>query len=229
MVNLLLNSDLIFFSFWVITQNKQPVLVTIYRSYVLSHITYSAPVLTSAGCAIHDEMERFQARSLRILGLTAEEAATKYNISSVNKLLNNTCANTLLKILSDPQHPITAKLPVNIRSESLTRKYLTSKAKTEQYSNSFVQKYLRYLRDGTTNLYQDRILKDYNTTSIKQKRNITINSNSDIKVLSLKVKVPCLFCNNKYLSLKAHLNKNKICNMIKEAPNRTNSVNSYIK
>ena len=87
-------------------------------------------------------MERFQARSLRILGLTAEEAATKYNISSVNKLLNNTCANTLLKILSDPQHPITAKLPVSIRSESLTRKYLTSKAKTEKYSNALFKSFL---------------------------------------------------------------------------------------
>ena len=112
-------------------------------------------------------------------------------------------------------------MSTNVRSESLTRKYLTSKANTEQYSNSFVQKFLRHLRDGSTNLYQDRALKDYNTTSIKQKRNIKISSNSDIKVLSLKVKVPCLFCNNKYLKsqnlkikiLKSHLVKNKVCNM----------------
>ena len=71
-------------------------------------------------------LDRFQTRSLRILGLTAEEVATEYNISSANKL----CANTLLK-LSDPQHPITAKLTVNVRNESLTRKYLISKSKTE--------------------------------------------------------------------------------------------------
>ena len=45
-----------------------------------------------------------------------------------------------------------------------------------------------------------------NNSSIKQKRNITIDFNSDIKALSLKVKKPCLFYNNKYLSLEAHLN-----------------------
>ena len=56
---------------------KQPVLIAIYRSYVLSHITYSAPVLTSAGSAFNEEINRFQARALRILGLTAEESTVK--------------------------------------------------------------------------------------------------------------------------------------------------------
>jgi len=51
--------------------------------------------------------------------------------------------NNLLKILSDPNHVIKAKLPVNARGNSLTKKYQTSKAKPEQYSSSFVQKYLR--------------------------------------------------------------------------------------
>lgn len=46
-------------------------------------------------------------------------------------------------------------LPVNVRSASLTRKYLTSNTNTEQYFNSSVQKFLKYLRDGSTNFYQD--------------------------------------------------------------------------
>ena len=41
----------------------------------------------------------------------------------------NVIRKSTLKILSDTQHTITAKLPINVRSESLTRKFLTSKPK----------------------------------------------------------------------------------------------------
>ena len=64
---------------------------------------------------------RFQFRSLRILDLTAQEVATKYNIPSINKRLNNTFVNTLIKIQSDPQDPIKTKLPASLRSKFLTR------------------------------------------------------------------------------------------------------------
>ena len=105
---------------------------------LLAQLFPSTVSTTSVSSFIKDKIRRFQARALRIIGLTAEEAAAKHKVLNINQLIDYICVNTLLKILSDP--PITAKLPVNARGNSLTKKYQTSKAKPEKYSSSFVQK-----------------------------------------------------------------------------------------
>jgi hypothetical protein len=58
-------------------------------------------------------------------------------------------------------------LTKNNRAISTNRVYNTNLANTEAYKNSFVQKYLRFIRDGTDNLYLHRNLKNYNTTTSK--------------------------------------------------------------
>ena len=69
----------------------------------------------------------------------------------------------LLRIISDPGHPITSKLKVNLRATDIRKKYCTSTANTEAFKNTFIQKYLRLIRDKCVNLYLPRQLKDYNT------------------------------------------------------------------
>jgi hypothetical protein len=59
-------------------------------------------------------------------------------------------------MLKDAKHPITAKLTKNNRTVSTNRVYSTNLANKEAYKNSFVQKYLRFIRDGTDNLYLPR-------------------------------------------------------------------------
>ena len=43
---------------------REPILVNVYRSYVKSHLAYSAPALTSATSKLIEEMEVFQRRAL---------------------------------------------------------------------------------------------------------------------------------------------------------------------
>ena len=67
------------------------------------------------------------------------------------------------KTLSETTHPLTIKLSLNLRATSINKKYIAPRASTEAYSNTFLQKYLRHLRDGCTNLYLPRSIKNYNT------------------------------------------------------------------
>jgi len=112
-------------------------------------------------------MDRFQKRILRIINISSSQAETKYQVGTISSLIDETCTKKLLKILSDPTHSITCKLTQNKRATNINRRYRTNIAKSEAYSNSFVQKYLRRLRDGSDNLYQSRNLCNYNTTVSK--------------------------------------------------------------
>ena len=145
----------------------ESILITIYRSHALSHFIYSAPTLTSTNLGAKHEMDRFQKRILRIINISSSQAETKYQVGTISSLIDETCTKKLLKILSDPTHSITCKLTQNKRATNINRRYRTNIAKSEAYSNSFVQKYLRRLRDGSDNLYQSRNLCNYNTTVSK--------------------------------------------------------------
>ena len=50
---------------------REEILVNVYRSYELSHITYSAPVLSSTIASVKEEMESFQLRCLRIININS--------------------------------------------------------------------------------------------------------------------------------------------------------------
>jgi len=132
---------------------KQEVLINVYRSLALSHFTYSAPLLTSASERAKVEMEHFQSRILATIGASEEEASRKYNIMSVKDLIDNTCKKLLKRILADEKHPLTTRIPRVKRDTRQKFKFRPSKAKKKIYANSFVQKYLRTLRDGWSDLY----------------------------------------------------------------------------
>jgi len=127
------------------------VLTNVYRSYALSHFIYSAPLLTSASKSIKSQMSAFQNRMLRIIGIGPTDAAQPpFNIIPVEQLIDQVCVKIMNKIVSDQTHPITIKLHRGTReTRGLSNfPFQPSKANTTAYQQSFVQKFIRVLRDG---------------------------------------------------------------------------------
>ncbi len=139
---------------------KEEILVTVYRSCALSHIVYSSPALISTSAAIKDEMERYQRRALRIIGISEETALKKYGIVTVEQLIEHSSITTMRRILNDPSHPLTNKLKRDTsRTTRSTFRFELPVAHTETYNNSVVLRCVRAIRDGQTNLYNPVTLK----------------------------------------------------------------------
>ena len=130
---------------------KKELLVTIYKSLVLSHIISNVTTLSSASQNVMNEMTRMQTRYLNTIGINNSEDITKYKIVTIEELLEKHGKKRLAKILIDSTHPITKSLE---ERESITRKnfpFVIPKCKSEKYQKSFLQKYLRKLeKDGYT-------------------------------------------------------------------------------
>ncbi len=184
---------------------RKEILVTVYKSNALSHFVYSAPLLTSCNAKEKAEMASFQRRALKIINVDTATAKEKYSIIEVSDFIDHHCTNILSRILKDPEHPLTLKTTkANERSKF---KFIVAKAKHSPYVNSFVQKHLRALRDGSTHLYTtgavNRMPKrktESATTSIgrpsspKQQK----KSPSDIKPVNAKPTIECSICGKSY-------------------------------
>ena len=186
---------------------NQQILMNVYRSYALSHFVYSAPVLSSTNYHSKEQMKKFQTRALKMIGVTPETAELKYKVCTIQELLDMTCINIITKILVNSTHAVTSKLTLNARSCTLNKRYRTSKAKTEQYNNSFLQKYPKYLRDGSANLYTHKYANNHNN-----KPKTAAICKSIFKAPPIKQKTNCPYCNQSFTVLKTHLRLKKICN-----------------
>jgi hypothetical protein len=167
---------------------KQEILINVFRSHVLSHYIYSAPLLISAREPVRREMSSQIKRMLRIINITPEKAEKDYNIKDISKFIDETCSKVLKRLLVNPNSQITSKLDrVNrTRSDFI---FKPSKFKTIAYRDSFVQKALRTIRDnGKTNLY---ISKTSNNKPAKAKQKPTLNTTS---TTSEKTSVPSFQC-----------------------------------
>ena len=91
---------------------REELLITAYRSYAISHINYSATVLTSASLTAKLEMKAFQNRCLNIIGINTYDAKEKYNIIAIEEHKNTTCIKTHKIMLGNPKHPIAVKLAI---------------------------------------------------------------------------------------------------------------------
>jgi hypothetical protein len=120
-----------------------------YRAYFLSHINYSAVILTSVSSAAMKEIESLNSRLWRIMGISNETAQTN-KLVPIDQFIENVCERTLTRILADPNHPITINLPRNQRPDSKFE-FLTRRARKAPYGNSFLQKFLRKLRNKANN------------------------------------------------------------------------------
>ena len=97
---------------------REELLITAYRSYAISHISYSATVLTSASLSAKLEMKAFQNRCLNIIGINTCDAKEKCNITAIEKHINTTCIKMLKKMLGNLEHPIAVKLTTTRRTMS---------------------------------------------------------------------------------------------------------------
>ena len=139
--------------------NKQ-VLITIYKAMSLSLINYSAPVLVNTNNTIKQEIKWVQQRALSIIGIDMQEANAKYEILPILDQIDKECIKIVTNIISDPDHPITKKLPTRSKDEPCTRSqtdnnkaiYVANHAITNKYQNRCLQKLLTTLTNG----YEDK-------------------------------------------------------------------------
>jgi len=133
---------------------REEILVTVYRSHVLSHIGYGSPIFISATAAIHDEMERAQSRAFSIIGISEKDALEKYSIGTVKQFIEHTCVNTIKRMLTNPEHKLAEKLAFDpVRETRGAFRFRLPVARTEAYNNSIVPRCVRVLRDGEAALY----------------------------------------------------------------------------
>ena len=189
---------------------SQKIRTTVYKSMGLSHIIYSAPLLTSVNSDTKDEISSFHNRILRILNIKPEEAA-EHKIQDIHDLIDATCCKLLKRIIAEPEHPLTAKLHRTTRTRSSIG-YKPSVAKTKLYANSFVQKYLRFLRDGAANLYTNSNATIATWRQNSTRRIQTVTSTTDAKqaaaTANTRAQTDCLICGkscSKGAGLAAHI------------------------
>ena len=130
---------------------------------------------------------------MRIINITSEEAKSKHNIDSIDCVIETHCVKILQRILADPHHPITSKIP---RVEYRKFKYEIPSHKTKQSRNSFVPHILRVIRDGDANLY----------TTAKAKKSQSIRAPpSPIPDTITKAKKPCPTCGKLFTRVQQHI------------------------
>ena len=171
---------------------RKNILLTVYNSYALSHIRYSAPLLSNCSASITRELESFNKRILRIIGVQQQEATNKYEIPTPQELIDDHCTKTMKRILTNSNHPLTRKLNSNLKAKF---KYRHPIPKSAAYSNSFVPKYLAAVRDGTVDLYK------CGTTT---KNRVAINS---LKVTKETAKQRCHICDKEFIRVKTHISR----------------------
>jgi hypothetical protein len=171
---------------------RKSILLTVYNSYALSHIRYSAPLLTNCSTSIIRELESFNKRILRIIGVQQQEITNKYDIPTPQELIDEHCTKTMKRVLTNSNHPLTRKLSSNLKAKFKFRHPIP---KSAAYSNSFVPKYLAAVRDGTVDLY-----KCGNTTKNKMTNNPLIASKETAKQR-------CHICNKEFIRVKTHISR----------------------
>lgn len=122
---------------------RTPILVTVFKSLIMSHFISQAITLCSASQSAKDEMENVLSKALKIFNISPEEAEVKYNLTSIEHTIDTHCTNTMRKILSNEDHPLTKNLKKPDTRHSF--KFIIKAARTTKYGNSFVQKYLPVL------------------------------------------------------------------------------------
>ena len=159
--------------------------MTVYNSHALSHIRYSATLLTNSTNCVKKEMENYYKRILRIIGISRYDAYAKHNILDPITLIDDHCTKLMKRVLKNMEHPLHKKLYVdNLNSRFKIRCPI---AKSKEYANSFVCKYLATVRNGATDLY----------TSNGRK------TTSPVRVTNKPLQL-CSKCNKAFKRLKTH-------------------------
>ena len=127
---------------------------------------------------------------LDIIGITPEIACSKYNLGTIEKIIDQTCVKLLKRIIEEDNHPLTSKLnKVSDKSKAICR-INSTKIRTKAYENSFVQKYLRTLRNGVSDIYTTRLNPEGQTQRAPPKVTLSIPN-----VKTVTTTATCSYCN----------------------------------
>ena len=131
---------------------KKEILITVYKSLILSHIISNSTVLCSATKQIKEEIENVQNKALKVIGINSNEEKKKYKIEPTENTIDQQCMNKMAKILANQDHHITKGLKKKevIRTRN-NFPFQIQKCNKQQYQESFVQKYLRKTESQYTN------------------------------------------------------------------------------
>ena len=131
---------------------KEDILITTYKSFVLSHFNYSSTVLAAVDESTKREMSAFQNRILRIIGITPERALAQYGILDIDAQIEKACFATIDRILKNPDNALTKQLTKCTRS-CFSDKFKIPRIRKKNFDKNSVNKYLRKIRDSVPELY----------------------------------------------------------------------------
>ena len=80
----------------------QTQLLNAYRTYGLSHFTYSAAIIRAWNNSDKAEMTRYPNRILKTIGVSNTEAKVQHGILPILTHINKICASTFNRIINDP-------------------------------------------------------------------------------------------------------------------------------
>ena len=173
---------------------KTDILVSVYRSYGLSHFIYGALVLISTAASTEIAMQRFQNRILKIIGISNNIATRKFTSNILSDVQH-------LHVSASPNHwrsksSFTINLPRNPRQatrNASTFAFYPSFAHSEQYNNSFVQRILKVLRDESARA----------PNAIEKPSIVPVNTNHPTK--RTKPDIACLWCKRLFTRIDLHI------------------------
>jgi ribosomal protein L37AE/L43A len=181
---------------------KEDILITSYKSLVLSHFSYSSTVLDSCTVETKLEMSSFQNRVLRIINITPERAFAEYGILDIDDQIDKSCFQTVNRLLANENHQLTKRLASNkSRTRANDRFHFTiPTARRAKFNKNPVIKTLRKLRDKRPDLYTAE-----NIEPISRKRTTVVTQTPQT---TAKAKEACPYCKKDgFVRLKTHLNK----------------------
>jgi hypothetical protein len=123
------------------------ILVNVVKSLVLSHFRYSGILLDSCSERVKDEMQHFQNKLLRIIGVKRDEARAKYGIEDIRVFIERTGLEQTLRVLNSSTHSLPTSLLSSRKSHS-SFPFTIPRARTTKFNESMVLKALRHLREN---------------------------------------------------------------------------------
>jgi hypothetical protein len=98
---------------------KEEILVSVFKSLVLSHLRYSSTILVACPDGTKSDMQVLQNTFLRTIGITRELAKSKYGVLDVSEFVSKTSLEQVICILTtDGKEPSDHRLSASIRSST---------------------------------------------------------------------------------------------------------------
>jgi len=168
------------------------ILINVVKSLVLSHFRYSGILLDSCSERVKGEMQHFQNKLLRIIGVNRDVARIKYGIEDISVFIERTGLEQTMRVLNTSTHSLPNSLLSNRTSHS-TFPFTIPMARTSKFNESMVLKALRHLRE---NVHGTRRKVGRLQTGIR-------NQAAAINVKA-KTTVKCPRCNRQFKRLSMH-------------------------